>query len=481
MKDSVQFIGRDKEFARLKTALRTKTASLIVLKGRRRVGKSRLVLEFAKDMPYLRFVGLAPNDKITAQIQRDHFAQLLTQQTGLPEFKTDDWSKLFTLLNERIQTGRQVVIFDEITWMGSKDPTFLSKLQSAWENEFRNNPELIFIICGAVSSWIEKNILSSTGYYGRISIKMTLDELPLPYCNQLMKLLGFKGSLHERLLLLAVTGGIPWYLEQIDPGLSAIENIKQLCFTQDGLLVDEYRQIFHDLFPKKRREIMHKIVNRLAEGPADYQQIANDIDYPSGGALTQYLKELVISGFIAADSAWQLTSGKTNNTLRYRLRDNYLRFYLKYIQPRLEQIERQHFMDITLTALPGFETVMGLQVENLILNNRQLIHKLLSIDPNHIVNDNPYFQNKTTKQQACQVDYLIQTKFKTLYVCEIKFSLNPIGKEIIKEIQAKIDKLNCPKSYTAVPVLIVANGVSPQLEATDYFFKFISMEELLTV
>lgn len=475
---SVQFIGRKGELARLQTALRRKTASLIVLKGRRRIGKSRLVLEFAKDLPCLRFVGLPPDDNVTAQAQRDHFSRMLAEQTKLPEFKTDDWSKLFALLGSSIQSGRWVVIFDEITWMGSKDATFLSKLQSAWENEFRNNSELIFIICGSVSSWIEKNILSSTGYYGRVSIKMTLNELPLPYCHQLMQQLAFKGSVYEYILVLAIVGGVPWYIEQIDPGLSGIENIKQLCFTQDGLLVDEYRQIFHDLFPKKRRAVMKKIIARLAEGPAEYSKISEDIDYPSSGALSDYLNDLVMSGFIASDHAWQLSTGKTIESVKYRLKDNYLRFYLKYIEPRLKQIEKQQFFDVALTALPGFETVMGLQVENLILNNRKLLWHELNIDPNHIVNDNPYFQNKTAKQGGCQIDYLIQTKFNTLYLCEIKFSLNPIGKEVIKAVQSKIDKLNHPKTYNILPVLIVVNGVTSQLENEGYFFKIVSMATL---
>src|SRR5690242_5465104 len=97
----------------LKRFLRKKTASLIVVKGRRRIGKSRLIEEFAKDFTFYSFAGLAPTEKTTAQSQRDEFAKQLSEQTGLPEIKADDWNKLFLLLFEKIKKDRIILLFDE--------------------------------------------------------------------------------------------------------------------------------------------------------------------------------------------------------------------------------------------------------------------------------------------------------------------------------------------------------------------------------
>lgn len=476
-----KFIGRNRELGNLSKAFRKKTASLIVIKGRRRVGKSRLAEEFARGKTFYRFSGLAPDKKTTAQSQRDRFARQLHEQTNLPEFQTDDWSKLFKLLSERVQTGRVIILFDEITWMGSKDNEFLSKLHAAWEDYYSRNPELILILCGSVSAWIEKNILSSTGYFGRVSIKLTLEELPLNRCNELMTKLGFRGSDYEKLLLLSITGGIPWYIEQIDPGLNAIDNIKQLCFIKDGLLVDEYNYIFNDLFKESRRPVHKAIIEVLVDGPADYNTLAGKIEYHSGGTFSEYLDELEMSGYIQRDFTWNINEEKRSSLSRYRLRDNYLRFYLKYIQPKIDQINNQQYLDITLHNLKGFETVIGLQMENLILNNRRLLQNILQIDPNTIINDNPYYQRKTTKHAGCQIDYLIQTKHKTLYLFEIKFSINEIGLGIISEVKGKIDKLNLPRGYACLPVLIVADGVSDKIKQEDYFFKIVHMSDLLTV
>lgn len=122
---------------------------------------------------------------------------------------------------------------------------------------------------------------------------------------------------------------------------------------------------------------------------------------------------------------------------------------------------------------------MGLQFENLVLNNRHLIHKALNLHSKDIVNDNPFFQRTTSKQHGCQIDYLIQTKHDTLHVCEIKFIKHVIGMEIINEVQKKINALNRPKGFSCRPVLIHVNGVSEDIIDNDYFSAIIDMSKFL--
>ena len=93
-------------------------ASLVVIRGRRRIGKSRLVEEFAKGKPFFSFTGLAPTDKTTAQLQRDEFAKQLGAQLGYEDFEKENSSDLLFLAKKTQTPGRQIVFFDEITWMG---------------------------------------------------------------------------------------------------------------------------------------------------------------------------------------------------------------------------------------------------------------------------------------------------------------------------------------------------------------------------
>ena len=248
------FIGRKKELKQLKRLLEKGSASLVVLKGRRRIGKSRLIEEYGKNFTQVYiFSGLPPTPQTTLEDQLDQFGWQLGKTLDEPAFREKDWNDLFLRLARNTATGKVLILLDEISWMGSKDPNFLGKLKNAWDLQFKKNSQLIMVLCGSVSSWIEKNILSSTGFLGRISLTLTLEELPLSDCNQFWLNWVDKISAYEKFKVLAVTGGVPKYLEEIKPQLSAEENIRQLCFERAGLLFNEFDQIFSDIFAKEIR------------------------------------------------------------------------------------------------------------------------------------------------------------------------------------------------------------------------------------
>ncbi len=472
------FIGRETELTRLKQFLHKKTASLMVIRGRRRIGKSRLVEEFAKGSTFYSFAGLAPTKETTAQSQRDVFAAQLNEQTGLPAIKADDWSKLFQLLHEKIKRGRIILLFDEISWMGTKDPDFLGKIKHAWDQKFKKNPKLIFVICGSASAWIEENILSNTGFLGRISYTLALEELPL---NDCAKFWGDKLnniSPYEQFKLLSVTGGVPRYLEEINPAMSAEENIASLCFRKGGILVDEFEHIFSNMF-QRRTPLYREIVKSLVHAPKQTIEMSEACNVEMTGLFSEYLEELSLCGFIKRDYTWNIKTGLDSRLSHYRLSDNYLRFYLRYIEKYKTKIDRGSYEFTTLTSLPEWRTILGLQFENLVLNNRRYIQSSLNINPENIISDNPFFQRKTHTQPGCQIDYMIHTKFNTLYVCEIKFSKNPISTEVIKAVQQKIDRLKRPKGFSCRPVLIQVNSVTDDLIDEGYFAGIIDFSRLL--
>ncbi|OGT47111.1 MAG: ATPase [Gammaproteobacteria bacterium RIFCSPHIGHO2_12_FULL_41_15] len=472
------FTGRSQELAQLSTYLKKKTSSLIVIKGRRRIGKSRLVDEFAQRYKFYKFSGLPPVEAIKAQDQRNEFAQQLSQQTGLPEIQTDDWSKLFSLLARETAVGRVIVFLDEITWMADGDPTFIGKLKNAWDDQFKKNNKLILILCSSVSTWIEENIINSTGFFGRISWVLSLDPLPLSDCNTMLEQQGFKSSNYEKFKILSITGGIPWYLEQIQGEYSADENIKRQCFTKGGVLVEDFSKIFHDLFAK-RDTIYKKVICGLATGPMTYEQIASNSQYSKSGRLSEYLDHLIQAGFVSRDYTWSLKTGKLMQLSQYRISDNYIRFYLKYIEPKKKQIEEKRIEKLNLTTLPGWETMMGLQFENLVVNNRHLLYQILNLEPESIVFDNPFFQHPTTRQKGCQIDFLIQTRFNTIYVVEIKFSKNPVKRKVIDEVKEKIKRISLPRGIAVLPILVHVNGVIDSIEEDAYFYRIIDFGELL--
>ncbi len=468
------FHGRKKELNILKERLDKKNASLVVIKGRRRIGKSRLLLEFGKPHRTLTFSGLPPSDKLTAQQEREDFAGQLSRELNMPAPRADDWGSLLWHLADQTKKGRVIIVLDEINWIGSKDPTFLGKLKNAWDLHFSKNPKLVLILNGSLTGWIERNIMSSTGFLGRVSLDLTLGELPLHECSLFWGAASHRISAYEKFMFLSVTGGVPRYLEEILPKDSAEENIRRLCFRKEGLLFNEFDRIFSDLF-SRRNAIYRRIVGTLTDGSRSIDEISQSVGRDKSGVLSEYLDDLELAGFLTRDYTWKIKDGSQSKFSRFRISDNYLRFYLKYIQPNSAKIRRG-----TLIRLPSFDGVMGLQFENLVLNNRNLIHKTLNMDVNNIVNDSPFFQRSTTRQKGCQVDYMIQTKRNTLYVFEIKFKKSPLQKSVIEEVKRKIQSISVPKNFSFRPVLVHVNGVSDAVKEADFFDHIIDFGSLLS-
>ncbi len=471
------FVGRDNELRRLEDLSRSARSSLVVIKGRRRIGKSRLAEEFGKGKIFLPFSGLAPVKGVTAQDQRDAFARQLAILFNLPPFTFTDWSDAFLHLSRHLTKKPTVILFDEISWMGLKDPTFTSKLKVWWDLVLQNHPSIILILCGSISTWIDKNIINSTAFFGRVSLYLELTELPIPECRKLLNLQGFKGSDLDFFKILSVTGGIPWYLEQIQSHQSADENIKRLCFEKNGLLVQEFDRIFNDLFTS-RGEVYKKIIKTLSQGMKDRSTLQKAISYSQSGTLSHHLKALEICGFVSKHPDWSLKTGKPGKSILYRLSDNYLRFYIHYIEPNLTKIEQGSFAEAPLSSLPGWEPMLGFQLENLLLKNRPLLYKALGIHSQDIVMDNPYFQKASGRKKGCQIDYLIHMHSNTLFICEVKMRRRELGLEVIDAMKNKVNSLTFPKGFGISPVLFHLGPVSDALLSSRYFYRIIDIADL---
>lgn len=470
-----QFIGRKIELQKLEKLHKRPSASLAVIRGRRRIGKSRLVTEFAKKHQLIKITGLAPEKGITPLTQRENFANKIQQQLGIAKPASNDWENLFIYLAQNTAKKNIIILLDEISWMAAGDASFLPKLKNTWDDYFQQNNKLTLILCGSISSWIDKNILCSTGYFGRVSETITLKELSLTESLELLETRGFTGSALEKFMVLSLTGGVPWYLEMFDSNTCAKQQIHSLCFEPEGLLTTEFNRIFHDLFGR-RSPLYQKIIEQISMNKLNNTQIANKLSYSNSGALTEYLEDLAISGFIEKEHNWSFKTGHTGKIAHYRVKDNYLRFYLRFIAPNLPKIERGMFSAYLEQQLPQFDTIMGLQFENLILNNRKLIWEELGISLSDIVYDNPFIQKSTKAHNGCQIDYLIQTKYNGLFICEIKFSRKPISSKVITEVKEKINHLIKPKNFSCFPVLIHIGEVTENLEQAEYFSKIINMQ-----
>lgn len=477
------FIGREKELSSLKALTQKQSASLVVIRGRRRVGKSRLVEEFVEQagMQVYTFSGLPPEldlDSVMAEkMQLSEFSSDMQRYFHQTK-QYDDWSDVFYDLAMHTNKGKILILLDEITWMAQGSSAMLGKLKNAWDIWFKKNPHLIVVLCGSISTWIKTNIINSTGFYGRISLKLNLKPLPLYACKAFWGRQSPLIDAQEKLKVLAVMGGIPKYLEEVNPHLTAEENIRNLCFIESGILFNDFYHIFSSMLEKKS-DYYRKIVVILSSGNTEQTELLEKLHINSGSNIMEYIEELIDAGFIERHYTWNIKQGKTSTLSQYRLSDNYIRFYLKYIYPNSQKIIDQHFQLTSLSNLPGWQAIIALQVENLVLNNRHEIIKYMGIPPEDIINAGPYFQRGTQRQKGCQIDLLIQTRLNTLYICEIKFSKNVIREDVIEEIQKKINNMTRPKGFSIRPVLIHAGCVHDNVLNSDFFGHIVDLASLL--
>lgn len=481
------FFGRESLLERLGDLWRKPVSSLVTCRGRRRIGKSTLIAEFARrsHVRFIKLEGQQPDPNMTNDMQLAAFCRQLDEQTGNEgRPPATNWFEAFSRLDATLDNRtKTVVLLDEISWMGKYDPAFPAELKYAWDNRFSKHPRLVMVLCGSVSAWIDKYILKSKGFVGRPSLNLVVPELPLDECAK------FWGRRIGQILpseiadVLAITGGVPKYLENIDPARTADENIRSLCYRPGGLLVDEFNELFNDALDENLAT-KRKMIMSLVDGSRTGQEIADSVGLEYNGHVVATLGELETSGFIAKDNGFNPMTGKMSNLCRYRIADNYTRFYLKYVEPQRAMIDRDAFQFTTLAQFPGWSTIQGLQFECLVLNNLPLLMRHLRLDRTLLDAAAPFVYRKLNRADAgrrrgdgFQVDLLLKAR-RSLYVIEIKHRAE-IGEEVVDEVQAKIEKMTARKKFSVFPVLVYCGRLSARVPADGFFTDLISIERLL--
>lgn len=475
------FIGRERDLKDLEALWGRDHGVLVTCRGRRRIGKSTLIEEFAARSAekYICIEGLPPRKGMTDESQRRRFCEKVAEYSGNKVVVAETWSLAFAQLDDLLVSGRRtVVLLDEISWLGGYDPDFAGYLKEAWDRRFRKHANLVFVLCGSVSAWIAENILDSTGFVGRDSLDIELKELSPFHCQQMLGPAGERMSVREKIDLLSVTGGVPKYLEDVRPELSVDENVRRMCFMPRGILFREFDETFNGVFGRKSKT-RGRILRMLMSGPKSAAELAEADGKTPNGSYARALKDLRMAGYVAGDGGLNPCTGEPLREERFRISDNYTRFYLHYIEPRRQMVESDLFEFSSLEQLRGLESMFGLQFENLVLNNLRLLFPMLGLETSLVLSAAPYCQRPTGGHEGCQIDLMIQTQ-RMLMVVEIK-RRRDIGHEIIDEVDAKIRKLKFGGNLSLRTALVYDGRLSPSVAADHYFDFLIPAERFFVV
>jgi uncharacterized protein len=410
-------IGRKKELEILANAYTSKKAELIAVFGRRRVGKTYLVGSFFEGKIDFELTGLKDGTK---QQQLRNFAYSLKDVQKLETLPPPpiDWLEAFHQLKTYLESlenteKRKVVFIDELPWMASGKSDFLTGFSYFW-NSYAVKANIVVVICGSATAWmIQKIINDKGGLHNRVTRRIHLQSFTLAETEAYFQEKHIAFDRYQLLLLYMTMGGIPHYLDQVEGGKSAIQNIDDICFQPQGLLRTEFDNLYSALFSNSDR--YESIVSALSytwKGMSR-AEIITKTKTSDGGGLTMMLQELEQSGFISS----YIPFGKKKKDTLFRLTDCYSLFYLKFIQdiPLKETISWQ-----SLSKTQTWITWSGYAFENICFHHIDNIKAALGIAGIH-TNQYSFLAKTTDEIEGTQIDLLIDRQDSVISLCEAKF------------------------------------------------------------
>ncbi len=432
---TAEIIGREYEWDTLEERVSRDEAQLIVVYGRRRVGKTYFINEFFHHRFDFKFTGIY---KQPAKVQLFGFSEELSRQSGEKHPVPQNWINAFSMLREYLEAKpekeKQVVFFDEIPWMDTPRSGFLSAFEWFWNSWGSARHNLIFVICGSATSWMVENIDQNRGgLYNRATCRMYLKPFNLYETEKYLQSRGIIWTRYKMAECYMIMGGIPYYLSLLRPDLTFEQNIDNIFFKDKSELFDEFNNLYHTLFKNSADYI--RVVDVLSTKKSGYtrDEIVAKTRLANNGNLTKILNNLEYSGFIRITRMFN----KKKKDMVYQLADYYTAFYYKYIKDNYGTDE--HFWSNSAMS-PARNTWAGLTFEQLCRDHVRQIKKKLGISG--ILSDvTSWRKKKDEESDGAEIDLLIDRRDQVINVCEIKYANGEyvIDKEYDRVLRNKVE------------------------------------------
>lgn len=471
-------IGRKKERETLDNLSLSKKAELLAIIGRRRVGKTYLIREHYEKQLVFDFTGTQDASK---KNQLKKFAQKIQEYSNSPlkVATPEDWAAAFIQLKSYLKNIRKtkrkpVVFFDELPWIASKRSGFLKEF-GYWWNDWASRQHIIVVICGSAASWmIDKVVNNKGGLHNRITEYIQLQPFTLAEVKQYLLSINLVLDDYQILQLYMSIGGIPHYLQNLRKGESATQIINRLCFHKDGILRNEFNNLYAALYEGHERHIA--VVKALATKwkGLTRQEIIDATKLSNGGGLTQILTELQSASFI--DEI--IPFGKKKKETLYRLIDEYSLFYLTFIDGK-----RAGNKDIWLRTAQDntYKIWRGYAFENICIKHVAAIKQALGIAGVHT--EVSGFRSKgTTDIKGIQIDMLIDRNDQSINLCEMKFyndtlTLTNQDATQLRQRRSRFQQLSKTKK-TIFNTLITTYGINPNQYSHSQVDQVVTMDAL---
>lgn len=446
-----QFIDRDQEMETLQREYAREGSALVILYGRRRVGKTTLISEFIKDKNALFFLA---SEEAEAQ-NRNAFKEKVAEFVNSNLLRNADiksWDVLFRAIMDTPFERKPVIVLDEFQYLGKANPAFPSIFQRIWEEILKDHSVMV-ILCGSLISMMESQTLAyGSPLYGRRTAQIRLKQIPFRYYHAFFP----NKSRRDLIELYAVTGGVPKYIELFSENKDIYSSIQTCILNRSGYLYDEP----HFLLQQEVSEVgsYFSIIKAIAAGNAKLSAIASVLEIKST-SLTKYLKTLIDLDILEREVPITEENPEKSKKGLYKIKDNYLRFWFAFVYPNMSFIESGHS-----------QLVMNKIRKSLVKNHVAFVYEDVCKERMWELNADDVWPFNFTKlgrywDSRDEIDIAaLDPEGKNLILGECKYWVEPVGISVLRSLEAKAETVAWKRDSRNVwYVIFSASGFTDDL------------------
>ena len=415
----MNIIGRNAQKRELQGYHDSDKPELIIVYGRRRVGKTFLIKEFFENKFAFYFTGTvnAPNAENLA-----NFDKASIEFGGANSRASKNWGEAFEKLKAllAVKPGhkkvKKIVFFDEMPWLDASNSDFLTAFDYFWNSWASAVPEILFIGCGSATSWITKKLFQNRGgLHNRVTGRIYLAPFSLGECEEFFKSKNIEMTRYQMAESYMVFGGIPFYLNLFHSGISFSQNVDRLCFADKAPLRYEFEELYKSLFknPCGHIAIVEALSNK--RDGLSRSELSRASKLPPNGHFTQALNELEQCDFIEKYADFT----RPKNGSYFYLKDPFTLFYLRFMK---NNNTKDEYFWTNYAEDGGHRAWCGYAFEQLCRAHiKQMKDKLGILG---VSTETTSWRSKNTTPGA-QIDLLINRRDGVINLCEMKYSKHP--------------------------------------------------------
>ena len=458
-------IGRKNEIDLFKKISQDEVSHFVAVYGRRRVGKTFLVRECFDYRFTFQHAGLSDGG-----LEEQLFAFVSSMKDAGYTYKSKpkNWLEAFEGLKDLLRSSsekRKVIFIDELSWMDTPRCDLMMALENFWNGFASARKDIVFIVCASATSWmISKVVHNKGGLYNRLTEQINLQTFSLSECEEYVLAHGLAFNREQILQYYMIAGGVPFYWNFLQKGLSLAQNVDQIFFAQEGSLREEFKYLYASIF--RRPEAYLRIINAL--GTKKMGMTREEIVVLSGlgntGDLSTKLEELESCGFIRKYYAYGM---KKKNAI-YQLIDCFTLFYFQFLKNAPTD---EHFWSNQINT-PAMNTWLGLAFERVCLAHVKQIKAKLGISG--VLTEVNSWACKSDADKGIvgsQIDLLIVRRDQVINLCEMKYSASDyaLTDKVSRSIRNKMNDLRLVTGtkFALHPTLVTTYGLLVNSYASD--------------